>query len=155
MNFCFRIHIVLPSNKELFNESVRMPVCESFVVNTQSTFNRNFDSAIENALNSENVDFTSLRFELLPHIDDDGTMNAKDTWMIHVVLNYALRTTNEVGYQEAIRLMSAGRQHYPLWVKVNKIDHQKISIEFCSKFRTFKKCLNQETGIPPFQVTKK
>ena len=136
-----------------------MPACASFVVSTlmkkKSTFNRNFDSAIVNALNSGNVDFTSLRFELLPQFDDDGTMNAKDTWMIHVVLNDALRTTNEVGYRETIRLMSAGRQHYPLWAKVKKIDHQKLAVEFCSKFRIFKTCLNQETGIPPFQVTKK
>jgi hypothetical protein len=71
-------------------------------------------------MNSENVDFTTLRFELLPQFDDDGMMNATDAWMIHVVLNDALRTTNEVGYREAIRLMSAGHQHYPLWARVKK-----------------------------------
>jgi len=78
-----------------------MPACETLVLTTlmkkKSTFNRNFDSAIVNAMNSENVDFTTLRFELLPQFDDDGMMNATDAWMIHVVLNDALRTTNEVG----------------------------------------------------------
>jgi hypothetical protein len=136
-----------------------MPACETLVETTlmkkKSTFHRNFDSAIVNAMNSENVDFTTLRFELLPQFDDDDMMNATDAWMIHVVLNFALRNSNEVGYREAIRLMSAGRQHYPLWTKVKKIDHQKLSIEFCSKYRTIKTCLNQETGIPPFQVSKK
>lgn len=118
----------------------------------KSAFNRNFDAAILRALDIDNVDFKTLLFEILPHFEEEGSMNSTDVWMIHAELNYALRETNVVGYQEAIRLMSAGRQHYPLWARVKKIDSQKLTLEFSTQFKYIKSCQNQETGIPPFKL---
>lgn len=115
-----------------------------------SNFNRNFNTAILNALNAEVVDFKSLRFELYPIFENNSDESSTDSWMIHVELNYALRLTNIVGYFEAIRLMSAGKQRYPMWARVKKVNEQILSVEFSTRYVFIKKCQNQVTGIPPF-----
>jgi hypothetical protein len=118
----------------------------------KSTFNRNFYAAILKAMNLKNVDFKSLHFEMIPVIEEKGEETSKDSWMINAVLKNSLIETNVMDYDEAIRLMSGGRQHYPLWAKVNKVDDHKLSIEFSTRYRLIKTCQNQETGIPPFEI---
>lgn len=119
----------------------------------KSTFNRNFDTAILKALKVENVDFNQLQFEIIPIFEEKGEESSKDTWMIHVKLNYSLKDSDIVDYKEAIRLMSGGNKHYPLWARVKKLDDQKLSIEFSTRYRHIKNCHNQETGFPPFENT--
>lgn len=38
----------------------------------KSTFNRNFDTAILRALNSDNIDFESLQFKMTPVFEQKG-----------------------------------------------------------------------------------
>jgi len=115
-----------------------------------SNFRRNFNTAILNALNVDVVDFKSLRFELYPTFENYSDERSTDSWMIHVELNYALRRTNVVSYNEAIRLMSAGKQRYPLWARVKKVNDQRLSVEFSPRYVFIKECHNQVTGFPPF-----
>lgn len=89
---------------------------------------------------------------MIPVFEEKGVESSKDTRMIHVVLKNSLIETDVVDYEEAIRLMSGGSQHYPFWAKVNKLDNQKLSIEFSTRYRHIKTCQNQETGIPPFEI---
>ena len=89
---------------------------------------------------------------MIPVFEEKGEENSKDSWIINVVLKNSLIETDFVGYEEAIRLLSGGSQHYPLWARVKKMDDQKISIEFSTRYRHIKTCHNQETGIPPFEL---
>lgn len=118
----------------------------------KSTFNRNFNTAILRALNSDNVNFESLQFKMTPVFEKKGEESSKDTFMIHGVLKNSLIETDVVDYEEAIRLMSGGNQYYPLWARIKKIDTEKLLIEFSTRYRHIKTCHNQETGIPPFEL---
>lgn len=118
----------------------------------KSTFNKNFDQAIILALENDDIDFTSLKFKLNPTQEEKGAISSKDEWMIYAALKNSLQGKEFVDYQESVRLMSAGKNQYPLWAKVTKISNDTLSIDFSTRYRNLKTCHNQDTGIPPFKV---
>jgi len=86
-----------------------------------STFNKNFDKAILKALNADQFDFTLLHFKLVFLDENTGFESSKDNWMKAIQRNVDI-INNFFEYNEAIRLMSAGDSHYPLWANMTMID---------------------------------
>lgn len=117
----------------------------------KTTFNRNFDTAIIKAMNCQIDDVGNFKFKLIPIHEETGKESSKDSWM-----KYAKLKNNEIealkSYDETIWLLSAGNSNYPLWIEINKLGENEISLEFSMRFRHLKTCHHQESNHPPFKI---
>jgi hypothetical protein len=120
-------------------------------MNNESKFIRNFNKAIAALTNCDENEHSKFDFLLNPINEEIGKSSSKDHWMINAVLkNNGIEELQS--YSNSIRILSAGRSHYPLWIKISQKDTDVLQLEFSTRFRHIKNCHNQETDFPPFEV---
>jgi len=103
-------------------------------------------------MNCKQENIANTLFKLVPVFEEIGKESSKDGYMKNAVLKCNHIDNEYKSYLETIRLMSAGKSHYPLWIKLSKLDNNLIEITFSTRFRHLKTCHNQETGHPPFEL---
>lgn len=123
-------------------------------MNVKNTFTRNFDKAIMALTNCDENEQSKFRFQLKPLNEPIGKVSSRDDWMINAVLkNNGIEEPQS--YIDSIRIMSAGKSQYPLWIKISQKNEFLLQLEFSTRFRHIKNCHNQETEHPPFEIINK
>lgn len=120
-------------------------------MNKKNTFSKNFDQAIIALTKCAENEQNKFIYQLRPINEDIGKTSSKDIWMMNAVLkNNGIDEPKN--YLDSIRIMSAGRSKYPLWIKISQINEKLLQLEFSTRFRHIKNCHNQQTGYPPFEI---
>jgi len=120
-------------------------------MNTKNTFNKNFDKAIIALTKCTENELSEFLFFLKPINEDIGKTSSKDDWMKNAVLKNN-KIEEPKSYSDSIKIMSAGKSNYPLWIKISQIEENLLKLEFSTRFRHLKTCHNQETDYPPFKI---
>ena len=98
-------------------------------MNQKSTYNQNFDKAIQKTMDCSIKDVEIFMFRLIPIDEGIGQESSKDSWMKNTKLK-----NNQIeklkSYKEAIWLLSAGDSNYPIWINMTKINESEIQLEF-------------------------